>query len=178
MPPGQAEAAKAAGPCSEANPILVGSKASPKPILMPSEVSSPPGWGGAGQWHSVAARSKGTDIVFQESLLGCPAQRPEQTEQTLCSVGKPVSRETASEGELCPRAGLKQQRLWLELEMTGFAERLVQGHRGCVQAGAVSTHRLRFSPAGPGRHNPAGVSQDSSGWVCPLDGLELLFGML
>lgn len=56
--------------------------------------------------------------------------------------------------------------------------RLLQGHPGCAQAGAVSMHRLRFSPAGPGRHNSAGVSQDFSVWVCPLVGLELLFAML
>lgn len=60
--------------------------------------------------------------MSQKSLLGCPAQRPEQVEQTLCFLGKPVSRATASVGELCPCAGLQQQRLWLEVELAGFAE--------------------------------------------------------
>lgn len=73
LSPGHAEAVKAAGmspgPCSEASPILVGSKASSKPVLMPSEVTSPPGWGGAGHWHSMAARSEGTTLCPRNPCL-------------------------------------------------------------------------------------------------------------
>lgn len=62
------------------------------------------------------------NIVLQKSLLGCPAQRPEQVEQILCSLGDPVTRGTASVGNCAP---VQQQSLWLEVEKA--LQRLVQG---------------------------------------------------
>lgn len=177
MPPGHAEALKAAGmspgPCSEANPILVGSKASSKPIFEPSEVIFPPGRGDTGSVAQYGSKIQG-NTVFQKSLLGCPAQKPEQVEQTPCSLGKPLSRETPSGGNGGPMQGYSSRGWcwswsWLALQ------RLEQGHQGGDQAGVVTMHGLRFSPAGPGRHSQL---ECPSGGVCPLAGLELLFGML
>lgn len=72
------------------------------------------------------------NTLFWKSLLGCPAQRPEQVEQTLCSLGKPLSRATALVVWLCPHAGLQQQRLWLEVEMAGSAEAGAGALRLCL----------------------------------------------
>lgn len=67
------------------------------------------------------------NAVFQKSLLGCPAQRPEQVEQTLCSLGKPLPRAAASVGEWWPMQGCSSRGCgwsWTWLPLQG----LVQGH--------------------------------------------------
>lgn len=79
-----AEAGKAAGtppgPCPEVSPILVGSKAWCRgiPPARPRArrgVTSPPGWGGVGQWHSMAAGAGGMETLCSRSPCSAPQPR-------------------------------------------------------------------------------------------------------
>lgn len=61
--------------------------------------------------------------------------------------------------------------------MTSFAERSVAGALGVWAGRCSECARAQLTPQ-LGRADRAGVSQDSSEWVCPLAGLELLLGVL